>query len=282
MTQNSKIEWCHHTANAWHGCTTVTAGCDHCYAEVISKRWGRDIWGNEKPRLMIESFFNDVAKYQKLAKASNEMHRVFVGSMMDIFEKPMPLIDNKGAARFIDSGNLRNELFHYIDFGFYPNLMFLFLTKRPSNINKYIPTPWLTLPPHNVMFGTSISGPDDYKLIDQLCQVNGKRFLSCEPLLAPIALHKYFNPVTTYDQDEEGNILKDWEYESLIDWVIVGGESGPGKRPFNPDWARLIRDQCQRARVPFFMKQMDKTKNNPIPDDLMIREFPENEINLIK
>jgi protein gp37 len=57
-----------------------------------------------------------------------------------------------------------------------------------------------------------------------------------------------------------------------IDWVIVGGESGPKKRPFNPDWARTIRDECQEAGVPFFMKQIDKVQ--PIPEDLLIREFP--------
>ena len=83
MAQNSKIEWTTHTANLWHGCTKVHEGCDNCYAETLSKRWGNDVWGNNKPRKEIKSVWNDLAKYQKLAKEAGEIHSVFVGSMME-------------------------------------------------------------------------------------------------------------------------------------------------------------------------------------------------------
>lgn len=151
MAQNSKIEWTHHTANLWHGCTKVHAGCDNCYAETLSKRWGNDVWGNDKPRKVIKNVFIDLDRYQKLAFTAGEIHRVFVGSMMDIFEKPMPLINSKGdKINDADTGYLRNILFQKIDAGKYNNLMFLLLTKRPSNINKYIPESWKENPPANV------------------------------------------------------------------------------------------------------------------------------------
>lgn len=251
MAQNSKIEWTRHTANLWHGCTAVHSGCDHCYAETLSKRWGNDIWGNDKPRKEIKSVWKDLAKYQKLAKEANEIHRVFVGSMMDIFEKPMPLIDSKGNKMDITTEELR-QIFLRDVIPNSPNLMFLLLTKRPSNINKYIPESWKINPPSNVMFGTSpVDQETTDKLVPQLLEVNGKRFLSCEPLLAETNLIDYLNDIS---------------------WVIVGGESGHGKRPFNSAWARFIRNDCEVKRVPFFMKQIDKIQ--PIPEDLMIREFP--------
>ena len=133
MAQDSKIEWTNHTANLWHGCTKVHEGCDNCYAETLSHRWGRDIWGNDKPRMEIKSVWKDLEKYQKLAKAAGEIHKVFVGSMMDIFEKPMMMVDSKGVECFNGTGFVRNYFFSNIDAGHYPNLMFLLLTKRPSN-----------------------------------------------------------------------------------------------------------------------------------------------------
>lgn len=96
MAQDSKIEWTHHTANLWWGCVEVHTGCDHCYARTLSNRWGFDVWGNDKPRRLVNNVFNDIAKFQRLAAAKNEVHRVFVGSMMDIFEKSFPLVDSKG------------------------------------------------------------------------------------------------------------------------------------------------------------------------------------------
>ena len=128
MAQNSKIEWTHHTLNLWHGCTKVHEGCDNCYAEALAKRWGNDIWGNDKPRKEISSAFRELVKMQQAAKQVGEMHRVFVGSMMDIFEKPMPLVDSKGASvkwdETIDTSYVRWKLFMEIDEGKYNNLQF--------------------------------------------------------------------------------------------------------------------------------------------------------------
>ena len=160
MAQNSKIEWTHHTANLWHGCTKVHEGCDNCYAETLAKRWGNDVWGNDKPRKIINSVFNELDKFQRIAKEANEMQRVFVGSMMDIFEKPMPLIDSKGIeVTNLNTGEIRDTFFKRISENRYPNLMFLLLTKRPSNINKYIPESWKQTPPENVCICKTLPYP---------------------------------------------------------------------------------------------------------------------------
>ena len=266
MAENSKIEWTHHTANLWWGCTKVHAGCDNCYALTFAKRVGNDVWGNDKPRRMIKDVWSKIRKFQKEAEKQNEVHRVFVGSMMDIFEKPMPLVDHGGnpyseeESEFWNTGQLRDKFFNEVVPNS-PNLMFLLLTKRPSNINKYIPESWKENPPKNVMFGTSpVSQETANKLIIQLSEVNGLRFLSVEPQLEKIDLMTKVN-------DETDRVLMD-----MVDWVIQGGESGHHRRPFDTDWGRLLRDDCKKKGVPFFFKQIDKKLE--IPQDLLIREFP--------
>lgn len=279
MGENSKIEWTHHTANLWHGCAKVHAGCDHCYAETLSHRWGRDIWGPDSPRLIVKSVWNELDKFQQKAAAAGEVHRVFVGSMMDIFEKPMPLVDkdgnivSEGGAAF-DTGNMRSFFFGNISKGRYPNLLFLLLTKRPSNINKYIPESWKVSPPKNVMFGCSVSDQKTANdLIPQLLEVNGNKFLSIEPLLGPIDLTMIKAPKDPHEPDEKyfinalGNTSYLWEYEpgcydtvdgpvyEGIRWVIVGGESGHHARPMHPDWVKQLQKQCSDDEVPFFFKQ---------------------------
>lgn len=253
MAKNSGIEWTKHTANFWYGCTKVNEGCDNCYAATLSIRWGNDVWGNDKPRKQIMSVWTDLLKYQEEANAASEIHRVFVGSMMDIFEKPMPLVDNNGNVLNYTTDDLRRQFFSNISNGLYPNLMFLLLTKRPSNINKYIPDAWKDNPPVNVMFGTSpVNQSTANNLIKHLLQVKGKRFLSVEPQLDEIT-------------------LMPWLQDASIDWVIQGGESGHHKRPFNTDWARKLKAECHATGTPYFFKQIDKVKE--IPGDLLVREF---------
>ena len=268
MAENSKISWCQHSANLVWGCARSGIGCQNCYAEVLSKRWGHDLWGHDKPRKIVKSVWSDLAKFQKLAKEAGEIHRVFVGSMMDIFEKPMPLIDNKGKELAYMSDFLRSKLFNEV-IPASPNLMFLLLTKRPSNINKYIPESWKINPPSNVMFGTSpVNQETANTLIPQLLQVKGKRFLSVEPMLDEINLRQTYLPKGRLFGDD-----KDWWLQG-INWLIVGGESGHYRRPFNIDWARSLRDQCKSANVSFFFKQIDGV-NKDFPLDLQIQQFPE-------
>lgn len=251
MAQNSKIEWTDHTVNLWWGCVKVHAGCDNCYAETWSNRFGLNVWGNGTPRKSIKSAFKDLRKYQKQAEKQGKIFKIFVGSMMDIFEKPQPVVNHKGERLEINTGDLRSRFFENISKGEYPNLFFQMLTKRPSNINKYIPNDWKVNPPQNVMFGTSPVNQETYdNLIKHLNKVKGKKFLSVEPQLGNINLHSVDD----------------------IDWIIQGGESGSNRRPFDLLWAANMQQDCFFYKVPYFFKQIDKVKE--IPDSLLIREFP--------
>jgi protein gp37 len=269
MGKNTKIEWCHHTTNLWWGCTEVHEGCSNCYAATMAHRYGHKIWGNDLPRKEVKSVWKELVKLQKDAEKAGEIRRVFVGSMMDIFEKPMPLVTWKSEKlseennMYWNTGALRDKFFNEIVPNS-PNLIFLLLTKRPSNINKYIPESWKKNPPQNIMFGTSpVNQETADKLIVQLSKVNGKRFLSVEPQLSEIDL------LAVANTGEDSNLA----LLDLVDWVINGGESGHRKRPFNTDWARKIKADCKAKNVPFFFKQIDKVQQ--IPEDLLIREFPD-------
>lgn len=201
-----------------------------------------------------------------MAAEAGQVHRVFVGSMMDIAEKPMPVIDKDGNLQSYTTADIRQKFFDLVPDC--PNLLFLLLSKRPGNFNKYIPESWKKQAPENVMFGTSIvNQPTADTLMEQLLQVNGKRFISMEPQLDNVDLRRAYLPKGSLFGDD-----KRWWLDG-IHWVIQGGESGPRKRPFNTDWARFTRDQCKAAGVPYFFKQIDKIQ--AIPEDLQIREFPE-------
>ncbi len=259
--KNSKIEWCDHTFNPWIGCTKVSPGCQHCYAEVLMDgRFGRVQWGpqGERKRTSAANWRKPLA-WDKQAKKEGIRYRVFCASLADVFED-RPELDN-----------WRIELFDLISAT--PNLDWLILTKRPENIN-----PFLFEERHgfgdywpNVMFGTSVENQEQAeKRIPALLKVENHRlFVSIEPLLGPVDFNairygNYFmNPLT--QRYVEGRPLMNsqdgtWTGFGMssfgkIHWVIVGGESGPHARPMHPDWVRNLRDQCQAAGVPFLFKQ---------------------------
>ncbi|MEM9648861.1 MAG: DUF5131 family protein [Bacteroidota bacterium] len=251
MAQNSKIEWTDHTVNLWHGCAKKHTGCKNCYAETLAKRWGNNIWGEKASRKRIKSATNDLIRYQRIAVESGIKQRVFVGSMMDIFEDDKPL--NNSILGFSSISDLRTKLFEDIYCGDYQDLIFLFLTKRPRNIDKYLP-PALKYR-SNLWFGTSISDPETIEYgIHLLDQDVKNRFLSIEPQIARIS------------ESDIGGIL------NSIDWIIQGGESGPKKRPFNIDWAYEMKEISNNHNTPYFFKQIDKVQS--IPENLLIRELP--------
>jgi len=249
MAENSKIEWTDHTVNLWWGCSKVHTGCKNCYAERLSNRYGNDIWGEKVSRKRIKSAFNDLAKYQSKAEKANTLVKVFIGSMMDVFEDSKDVLNPK--IRSENTGRLRTHLFANIEAGYYPNLIFLFLTKRPDNIIDYILNKWIETPPKNVWFGTSVSNQETVKSAESLRLVsNSNLFLSIEPQIGVID-----------NIDLTG-----------IDWVIQGGESGNKKRPFDINWAYRMKEICKEQNIPFFFKQIDKIQK--IPNDLTKREFP--------
>lgn len=221
MGQQTAIEWTDHTFNPWWGCTKVSPGCTHCYAETWSSRYGHDIWGPRKPRRTFgEKHWQEPLKWHYAATQQGRRARVFCASMADVFE------DNRG----IEAE--REKLWTLI--AETPMLDWLLLTKRPENMMRF--APWGAQWPANVWAMTSVENQEQAeKRLPKLLTVPAVvRGLSIEPLLGPVDLERW---------------LAD------IQWVIVGGESGPNARPMHPNWARSVRDQCHAAGVAFFFKQ---------------------------
>jgi protein gp37 len=227
MAKNSQIEWTHHTFNPWWGCVKVSPACENCYAETWAKRVGQQLWGSKSPRRFFsDSHWKEPLTWNSEAAKERLRHRVFCASMSDVFERRAEL--NPHRARLWELIKLT------------PWLDWLLLTKRPQNIASMIPwapNDW----PQNVWLGATIENQKFAELrLPQLLQHRAAvRFLSCEPLLGAVDLSLWFRKGGYHP----------------IDWVIAGGESGPGARPMHPDWAQGLLQQCQSAKVAFHFKQ---------------------------
>lgn len=263
MGQDSKIEWTDHTFNPWRGCTKVSAGCAHCYAETLSGRnpGTLGIWGKHGTRVIAaESYWKQPHKWNREAEQAGERRRVFCASLADVFEgmASMP------AEAFHAVTAARIRLFHLITQT--PWLDWLLLTKRPENIIGQLPPDWGNGYP-NVWLGTSVEDQvTANKRIPVLLDVPARvRFLSCEPLLGAVDL----------DSEDVGGLhaLGCGDFTCTcgnrgIDWVIVGGESGPGARPMHPEWARSLRNQCTEAGAAFHFKQWGEYRPGIPSDDV--------------
>lgn len=243
--KNSKISWTDHTANFWTGCVKVSPGCEHCYAEALSKRFGKHVWGPAKttPRLRGIAVWQDVLKWNAEAARDGVRRRVFVSSMSDFLEDHPMVTEWREQAKA-----LIRQLKH---------LDVLILTKRPENAARFL-ADWYDDFPDNVWMGTSVENQKsaDERTLELLKIPSRIRFLSVEPMLEGVNL----------------GLL-------TMNWLIAGGESGPRCRPFDWDWARDLRDQCERNGTRFWMKQGGGYPNkrhelSDIPEDLRIRELP--------
>ena len=226
MGQNSSIEWTDHTFNPWWGCTKVSPACQNCYAELWAKRTGHPVWGKDKlRRFFSDHHWNEPIIWNEEAAEAKNRHRVFCASMADVFERNQ------------DLNIWRERLWALISAT--PWLDWLLLTKRPENVEQMVP--WKRDWPENVWLGTTVENASyaEKRLPSLLMHPAAIRFLSCEPLLGPIDLGPWFRRRKLHP----------------IDWVIAGGESGPGARAMHPDWAASLLHQCQKAKVPFHFKQ---------------------------
>jgi len=212
MAARSGIEWTESTWNPVTGCTKISPGCKHCYAERMSLR----LQSMGQPN--YASGFKLTTHGHMLVLPLNwkKPQMIFVNSMSDLFHRDVPL----------DFIRMVFNIMHRA-----PWHTFQILTKRSERLleldEKF---DW----PTNIWMGVSVENQDYTFRINHLRQTSARiKFLSLEPLLGPIP-----------DLDLHG-----------IDWVILGGESGPGARPMAKDWVIGIRDQCLAARVPFFFKQ---------------------------
>lgn len=252
MSENTKIEWADHTQNFWEGCQPTGPGCDNCYAEARNKRFGGGVavnWGPGAPRRRTSEAnwrkpFAWNANHDAFFAEHGRRQRVLCSSLSD-------WADNAVDPQW------RVDMFRVIRAT--PNLDWLLLTKRIGNAhdmmidvieheldmgpdNAFDQMPW-----PNVWIGaTVVDQTEADRDIPKLLAVPAvKHFLSMEPLLGPVDLSK----------SRALGLYGFGTFEPGVDWVIVGGESGPNARPMHPDWARGLRDQCAAAGVPFLFKQ---------------------------
>lgn len=276
MGENSAIEWTDHTFNPWVGCTKVSPGCDHCYAEKWAKRSGLVTWGEDRRRTSIANWLKPLK--WNAAATNGARPRVFCASLGDVFDNEVPL-------------EWRTALFRLIHDT--PNLDWLLLTKRIGNVERALTVLGEQLPP-NVWLGITVVNQDEAdRDIPKLLRVPAAvRFLSCEPLLSHILLDhdwltsEYFTHSEDCDDDlcalngDEYSCVGKVVNQPAIDWVICGGESGSKARPMDPEWAQKLKEDCEAHSVPFFMKQgsqanwTDFKTFESFPDAVRLRQFP--------
>lgn len=232
MGDGTGIEWTDATWNPATGCTKVSAGCDNCYAEALANRLLHDTYTTKLPVVNTAKNRSDpfaVRVWPDRLTAPeqwSEPRHVFVNSMSDLFHNEIP--DDFARRCF--------EVMLQVD-----RHVYQILTKRPARAARFVNEQHRDLFPEglpgHIWIGASVENQIvDYR-IRHLIDVDAEiRFLSCEPLIGRLRLS-----VT--------------EFEGEIDWVIVGGESGPNRRPMDASWVRTIRDECEKAGVPFFFKQ---------------------------
>ncbi len=216
MASSTAIEWTDTTWNPVTGCTKISAGCDNCYASRLSERF-RGVAGHP-----FETGFDLTLRPERIGQPLmwRRPRMVFVNSMSDLFHKNIP-------KEFISRvfGTMERANWH----------TFQVLTKRSSLMRDFLQSRYGSHQvPRHVWFGVSVEDHSKKSRIRHLQDSPlGVRFLSIEPLIGPMG-----------KLDLTG-----------IDWVIVGGESGPGARPMMSEWVREVRDQCRASGVAFFFKQ---------------------------
>ena len=276
MGAGSTIEWCDHTFNPWWGCQRVSPGCENCYAETFAKRVGQKVWGpTSNRRFFGDKHWDEPMKWAATARKDRTRPRVFCASMADVFEDRSDLYDQ------------RARLWKLIKAT--PELDWLLLTKRPENFEKFLPwggcpdglickasqvdgiicaddecdadeeqDGWRSKPWANVWLGVTA---EDQERADQRVEKLARtaaavRFVSYEPALGPVNFRRWLE--IARERRDDGS-MSDWlrsGWRPEIDQIIVGGESGPGARPFDLAWARSVVDQCKAAGVACFVKQL--------------------------
>jgi protein gp37 len=239
VSDHSSIEWTDATWNPVRGCTKVSPGCKHCYAETFSERF-RGVAGHPfEHGFDLRLIFAKLPEPLRWARA----RKIFVNSMSDLFHERVPDVYIEEVFRVMVEADWH---------------VYQLLTKRADRLRRLTRRLSASAVEHDhIWLGVSVEDRQ-YGLprIDELRRARaGKRFLSIEPLLEDLG-----------EVDLRG-----------IDWVIVGGESGPGARPMAEAWVSRLRDQCRAAKIPFFFKQwggVQKKKNGRSLRGAHYDEFP--------
>ena len=257
MSDKTKIEWTDATWNPVTGCTKVSQGCKHCYAE---RDWARL---QHLLRFAGRAFTEVVCHPERLDQPLRWLkpRRIFVNSMSDLFHEDVP-------DEFID------RVFAVMSLSY--RHTFQVLTKRPGRMRDYMMRDPMTgalrdlawqiagwrngqvtpFPRKNIWLGVSVEdqATADERIPLLLQTPAAVRWVSAEPLLGPIDLLR----AGAIEMDSVGCLTPgggESFARGLVDWIVVGGESGPKARPMHPDWARSLRDQCASADVAFLHKQ---------------------------
>ena len=271
MGDKSKIEWLDGGAS-WNpitGCTPISEGCANCYAKTMTETRLRGMFGYDKEDpFKITYHFNKLEQPLKWKKP----RKIFVCSMGDLFHKDVPtglILDIFGVITGADQHT------------------FLILTKRPERMKSFIEyiNRFRTTPLKNVWLGVTAENDRtaDERIPILLDTPAAKRFVSVEPMLESVDILHYlpeydYRPTYEYYQKAYPNCGKSpIQIKPGLDWVICGAETGQNARSMDLKWARDLRDQCAESNVPFFFKKAGPN-NTPIPDDLMIREYPKEEL----
>ncbi|MEE0991104.1 MAG: phage Gp37/Gp68 family protein [Paludibacteraceae bacterium] len=239
--KSTKIEWTDKTWNPITGCTKKSAGCAHCYAEVMTRRL--KAMNLEKYKNGFELTLHEDELSQPLKWKGS--HNIFVCSMSDIFHEDVPF-------DFVD------KIIDIITQT--PQHRYQILTKRANRMTEYFANKTI---PNNIWLGVTVECVSTKNRIDKLRNLNASiKFLSCEPLLEDLG-----------ELDLNG-----------IDWVIVGGESGPKARPMKQEWVLNIKEQVNKQNAAFFFKQWgtwgsdgvkrNKTENGKLLQGQVIQEMP--------
>ncbi|HEV7523031.1 MAG TPA: phage Gp37/Gp68 family protein [Candidatus Angelobacter sp.] len=253
MAQNSSIEWTDATWNPIRGCTRVSDGCRNCYAERVAIRFsgkgqaydglakitnGHPQWTGKVA--FVEKHLNDPLKWK-------EPRRIFVNSMSDLFHEQ--LSDECVQKIFKVMCQAKQHVFQVLTKR--PKRMLEFLSRWNSMTRDFGPLYPNTWPQKHIWLGVSCENQAtaDERIPLLLQTPAATRWISAEPLLGPIDLHRGGFTLLEPVKSPSG---QPWPG---LNWVVAGGESGPGARPMHPDWARSLRDQCKAAGVAFFFKQ---------------------------
>jgi protein gp37 len=288
MGKETAISWVDSTWNPWWGCQKVSPGCAHCYAETFANRVGQDIWGADHAfRFFGDKHWAEPEKWDRDAAAAGARRRVFCASMADVFEDRPELVEP------------RERLFDLIRRT--PNLDWLVLTKRAQEMHDYFDCDHGGAPVFeckdcrplpNLWLGVSVENQRQAGRIDLLVRTPAAvRFVSAEPLLGPLTNGdcKVCGGQGWYadgpsDKPEQvgcsaclGSGRAGVDFIG-IDWVIIGGESGPKHRPMEVEWALGVIDLAHDAGAAVFVKQAGGPRpgmQGDLPDwAFAIREWP--------
>lgn len=278
MGENSGIQWCHHTFNGWLGCAKVAGSpeCDNCYAESGSKRLaaqhGLKLWEGDR-YFTVDNYWKQPAAWNRKAEKAGERHRVFCASYSDVFEDRPDLVAT------------RERLLRVIVET--PSLDWLLLTKRPENMVRLAePVFGRERWPANVWAGTTVGVSSSLSRLRDLVHVPARtRFVSYEPALELVDFRPWLR-----DCPDVGECSTHVNCPEPIDWLIIGGESGPRARPFALEWAVDVVEQCRGTHCAPFVKQMGSRPTRDgapwklndshggdmgeWPEAIRIREFP--------